>query len=739
MNGGSTAAPDGPRPGDLRAALTRLLYPEIALGAVFLTFALAAVSNTRAAEGLALIWPANAIAAAVLIRLRAVRWWRAGLALLLGGLVANRVSGDSWAVCFWLGVVNVAEIGAVVYLFRGPLRLPFPDISIPQAAMLTLIQGMVATGCSALAGAAVLHLLAGAEFWPTVGHWWASEALGACVFAPPIYLYSRENLMRLIRRKHVWTNLAGIPICLATTYLAIRYVPHPFVIVALAPMMAAFQIGGFGTSILSVCNSMAVVVLWMFDIRPAGLDLDSAAGLLDGLPFVAMIATTMPPIAVGLGTDARRRVARTLRSSERRFRESMEDSPLGVILLDRNGKWTFANTSLQDMLGYTQSELSQLDIQSLAHPDELQDVWQRWNQLLEQRITSYKTTRRFRRRDGSWLWVHCAVSLARDDDGVPTHFMAQVESLEERRLAEARLATEREFLRTTLDTIVDPVITADAEGRITYMNDAAVELVGRSVDEARNQRVREVLHLTLADAGTSAPDIINRCRAEKVTVRRNEPCSLQRPDGSVCYVTDTVTPVLDGDGEVSGFVKVLHDVTVSLQRTRELHHRADHDALTNLLNRAAFERRLHEAFALVQRGDYPCALIAVDLDRFKAVNDSAGHAAGDAVLRHVAAVLRRSVRPSDVVARVGGDEFALLLTDCDPLRSEEVASRLRDLLNPLLTSWEGATHATGASLGLAHSTAGFADAEEWARAADQACYESKHRGRGLLQVWRFAG
>lgn len=740
MNGGPTSAAAGaPRPGSLRAALIRFLYPEVALGAVFLAFALAAVSETWAAEGLALLWPANGIAAAVLVRLRQVRWLRAALLLYLGGLIANRVSGDSWAVCFWLGAVNLAEIGAVVWLFRTRLRVPFPDITIPQAAMVTLVQGILATGASALAGGAVLHLLAGAQFWPTVSHWWAADALGCCVFAPLIYLYSRENLLRLVRRKHLWSNLAGIPICLATTCIAIRFVPYPFVLVSLAPMMAAFQIGGFGTSLLCAVNSMAVVLLWMFGIRPTGVDLAAMDAALDGLPFVALIATTMPPIAVGLGTDARRRVARTLRSSERRFRESMEHSPLGVILLDRSGKWTFTNTSLQDMLGYTRSELSRMDLQSLSHPDELQDIRQRWNLLLEQRVNSYKITRRFRRKDGSWLWVHCAVSLARDDNGVPMHFIAQVESLEERRLAEARLANEREFLRTTLDTIGDPVLTADAEGRITYMNEAAVELVGRPLAAARDQRVREVLHLTLADAGTAAPDIINRCRAQKATVQRDEPCSLQRPDGSVCYVSDTVTPVLDGDGELSGFVVVLHDVTVSLQHTRELHHRADHDALTNLLNRAAFERRVHEAFALVQRGGYPCAFIAVDLDKFKAVNDAAGHAAGDAVLRHVAAVLRRSVRPSDVVGRVGGDEFAVLLTDCDPVRSHEVATRLRDLLNPLLTNWAGVTHATGASLGLAHSSTEFADPGEWARAADQACYESKHRGRGALQVWRFAG
>lgn len=728
-----------PRPGSLRSAATRLLYPEISLAAVFLAFALVAVTRTRAAEGLALIWPANAIAAAVLVRLRQVRWSLAGISLLLAGVIANRAGGDSWPVTLGLSLVNVVEIAAVVYLFRVRIRIPFPDITIPQAAVLTLVQGVALTGGAALAGGAVLHLFGDAPLWSTVRHWWASDAVGACVFAPAIYLYSRANLARLLLPQHVWANLAGVPICVVTTYLAVRFVPHPFVIVSLAPMMAAFQIGGFGTSILSICSSMAVVVLWMFDVRPIGMDIGMAGGALHGLPFVALIATTMPPIAVGLGTDARRRVARTLRSSERRFRESMEHSPLGVILLDRSGKWTFTNSTMQEMLGYTQGELSRMDIESLAHPDELQDIWQRWSQLLEQRVSSYKITRRFRRHDGTWLWVHCAVSLARDDSGVPMHFIAQVESLEERRLAEARLANEREFLRTTLDSIGDAVITADAAGRITYMNDAAVELVGRPFAAVEHQYLHDVLHLALADAATAAPDIIERCRREKKVVERDEPCSLQRPDGSVCYVSDTATPVPGTNGALSGFVVVLHDVTVSLQRTRELHHRADHDALTNLLNRAAFERRVHEAFSLARHAGTPGALIAVDLDRFKAVNDSAGHAAGDAVLRHVAAVLRRSVRPTDVVGRVGGDEFAVLLVDCGPARSHEVASRLRDLLNPLLSNWEGLTHATGASLGLALSSGGFADPGEWARAADRACYESKHRGRGALEVWRFAG
>jgi diguanylate cyclase (GGDEF)-like protein/PAS domain S-box-containing protein len=716
--------------------VARSIGPEALLGLVFLLSAWVATHATRTPEGLALLWPSNAIAGAVLIRMARVRWALALPILLLASFAANMLGGgDHAGVASALALVNVLEVGAAALIFRRLLRYPFPDISIMQASSMTLVMGVLVTGFGALLTSTLLHAMTHAPWWINLRDAWAADALGMCALAPCIVLFSRENLARLARPAFIRRNLAALPLCLLVTALAIRYVSFPFVVVALTPMMAAFQVGAFGTSILVALNTATVVLLWALDIRPMGTL--AGGSTLDGMPFAALIATTIPPLAVGLATDARRRVARVLRASERRYRDSMEYSPLGVILLDRTGQWTFTNTAMQEMLGFTRAELQRLTIESLAHPDEVADVWQRWNQLLEGRVESYKITRRFRRRDGSWLWVHCAVSLAHDDSGAPTHFVAQVESLEERRLAEAQLANEREFLRTTLDSIGDAVITADAAGRITYMNDSAVALTGKPLAFARQRFLHEVLRLKQSDLALSAPDIIERCRREKGFVKREEPCSLERPDGSICHVSDTATPVLDANRELSGFVVVLHDVTVSLQRTRELHHRADHDALTGLLNRSAFERGVHFAFSAAQRNASATgsALVVVDLDRFKAVNDSAGHAAGDAVLRHVAAVMRRSVRPADAVGRLGGDEFAVLLNDCDAARACEVGQRLRDALNPLVTNWEGVSHATGASLGLAHWEPGFTDPGHWLKSADEACYESKRCGRGRLEAW----
>jgi len=715
-------------PGFGRGAV-RLSGPELIVGAVFLLSALAAVGGTRTPDGVALIWPSTAIAASLLIRVRNVRWPLAIAVLFAAGILANRLGGsDAWRTAAALSMVNVLEIGAMAYAFRVLYRFPYPEISIFQASFMTLIMAVMVTGGGAVLASAALHWLEGKPMLGNIRNWWAADAIGVCMFAPPIIMYSRENVARLMQGAHLRANLLSIPMCVLITYVSIRQVPYPFVLIALAPMLAAFQVGAFGTSILSALNCITVVALWLSGTRPIGAEASGGVAL-DGFPFIALIAMTMPPIAVGLGTDARRRIARTLRSSERRFRESMEHSPLGIVLLDRGGKWTFINSAMRQMLGYSRSELAHLDIESFAHPDEVADIYQRWTQLLEGKVESYKINRRFRRKDGTWLWAHCAVSLTRDDAGAPKHFVAQVESLEERRVAEARLANEREFLRITLDSIGDAVITADAEGRITYMNDPAVALTGKQLVSTRHQPLHEVLRLTQAETATAAPDIIERCRRDKTFVKRDEPCALERPDGSTCYVSDTATPVVDAGGTLSGFVVVLHDVTLSLQRTRELHHRADHDALTGLLNRAAFERSVHQAFSLAGRIGTPGSLIVVDLDKFKAVNDAAGHAAGDAVLRHVAAVMHRSVRPSDAVGRLGGDEFGVLLAECEPARSREVAARLREVLNPLMTNWEGVTHATGASLGLAHCETRFNDPSEWLKAADLACYESKRHKR----------
>jgi diguanylate cyclase (GGDEF)-like protein len=181
-------------------------------------------------------------------------------------------------------------------------------------------------------------------------------------------------------------------------------------------------------------------------------------------------------------------------------------------------------------------------------------------------------------------------------------------------------------------------------------------------------------------------------------------------------------------------VIVFRDVTLDVDRTRDLQHRAMHDPLTGLSNRAEFEQRLRAVFEKARHLDRPAAVMAIDLDRFKAVNDTAGHAAGDAVLCKVAALCRLTVRTSDIVARLGGDEFAVILDNCAEDRAKYIGQQLLPALNPLEFEWEGSRYTIGASIGLAMNTVDMADEKSWLEAADKACYVAKREGRGRLRI-----
>lgn len=216
--------------------------------------------------------------------------------------------------------------------------------------------------------------------------------------------------------------------------------------------------------------------------------------------------------------------------------------------------------------------------------------------------------------------------------------------------------------------------------------------------------------------------------------RRESACVLQRPDGRACYVRDLISPVLDTGGLVSGFVVVLQDANEDFEREIVLTHRANHDVLTGLANRFEFKQRLTIVFEQAADLGASAGLLAIDLDKFKAVNDSGGHAAGDAMLRRVAEVLRAEVRESDMVARLGGDEFAILLPNCSDTRCLIVGQKILQSLNPLEIERDRAIYAIGASIGLAMRGPHFGAEDEWLAAADGACYRAKTEGRGQLRT-----
>jgi diguanylate cyclase (GGDEF)-like protein/PAS domain S-box-containing protein len=735
---------DGDRAGDLvasnrtepiaiRWALSKAPLNEILVGLALLAFSWVSILLSGVPGGMAQFWPGTVIAAAVLIRLPRVRWISATVSIVAALLVVNvSAAHRSWPVAALLTGVNVAEIAMMLAVCRA-WRLPYPDITINQAAIWTAIFGIAIPGIAAIGGGLVLRFNCAIPFVEGCLQYWSSHALGACILGPPILLFSDKGIRRLLQGQFLASNALMLLLCLVGCYLALRYLRFPFVSMGLLLLIVAFRMGGLGTSLISMCYALMITYLWKLGIRPVGLDsAASMTGSLLGLPVIAVLATVMPPIAVGLGSDARRAAARAARVGERRFREAMEHSPIGMLISDLDGKWTYTNIALQRMLGYTAEEFRALPPGGPAKAEDWRESATRWKRLLSGEIGSYGVLRSFQHKDGHWIWAQVAVSLLRDAEGLPLHLIAQIESLEARQLAEEKLAEERERLRITLHSIHDAVITTNAQTHITYINAAAESLFGLGLKAVEGRRVDEVIHLLDPETSMVAANLVGQSALLGKPVRRERACLLIRADGTICHVSDSVSPVLEATGVVTSLVIVFHDVTLEVDRTRDLRHRAMHDPLTGLSNRAAFAEQLRTVFGKAGQLDRPAAVMAIDLDRFKAVNDAAGHAAGDAVLCKVAEACRLAVRSTDVVGRLGGDEFAIILDNCNEGRAKQIAQRLLQALNSLEIEWGGERYSTGASIGLAMKTMQMADDKAWLESADQACFEAKRQGRGRL-------
>lgn len=233
------------------------------------------------------------------------------------------------------------------------------------------------------------------------------------------------------------------------------------------------------------------------------------------------------------------------------------------------------------------------------------------------------------------------------------------------RQAEEALFEEKERAQVTLSSIGDAVLVTDAEGRVTYLNPMAEALTGWSAVEASGRALCEVFRIVDGHTRSPAVDPAQRAMREDCTVTLESNCVLLRRDGGEAGIEDSAAPIHDRHGAVSGAVIVFRDVSQSVAMTRKMAYLAQHDPLTGLPNRVLLNERLTQAIRFARRHDKQVALLFVDLDRFKEINDSLGHVVGDHMLQAVAHYLSSCVRATDTVSRLGGDEFVILLTEID--------------------------------------------------------------------------
>jgi diguanylate cyclase (GGDEF)-like protein/PAS domain S-box-containing protein len=407
---------------------------------------------------------------------------------------------------------------------------------------------------------------------------------------------------------------------------------------------------------------------------------------------------------------------------EQLFQRLVETVHEGVLV--HSEKILFANARLLDMLGATAADVVGKRLANFVGQDYVDLV----DQNLRRRLAGEPAADRYEidlvGLQGQITRAELS-SIIIKSAGQPALLLTALEMLPEA----VQAAAPRPRAMATLDAMGESVITVDADGHIDYINHSAAMLLGQSFAQLHGKSLADVAGLVDEADRRPLADPVRKAltTGSRVTVSRR--AVLVPANGSPeRSVEISASPLRFEGGASSGVVVVLHDTSELRGITRQMTYQASHDALTGLINRREFERRLQESMESAQAGDVSHALCYLDLDRFKLVNDTCGHTAGDNMLREVANLIKDAVRDSDTVGRIGGDEFALLLVGCPLDKARQIADDVVKSVNDYRFVWKDRIFNIGVSVGLVEIGRDAGALQDVMDSADSACYIAKKQG-----------
>jgi diguanylate cyclase (GGDEF)-like protein/PAS domain S-box-containing protein len=302
--------------------------------------------------------------------------------------------------------------------------------------------------------------------------------------------------------------------------------------------------------------------------------------------------------------------------------------------------------------------------------------------------------------------------------------------------SEAALFQEKEWAQVTLHSIGDAVITTDALGQVLSFNPVAEVLTGWLHQEAYGLPLVKVFNILHETTREPVENPVEKALREGRIVELANHTVLISHDGREIPIEDSAAPIRDREGNMIGAVMVFHDVTQTRALTKQLFWQANHDPLTQLVNRREFERCVEQALKSAQTQGHNHVLCYLDLDQFKIVNDTCGHSAGDKLLCQITALLQAQVRKTDTLARLGGDEFGVLLHQCSLSQALRVANEMREGIQGFQFFWQEQTFKIGASIGLINIDANSKSFSDILSTADAACYTAKNKGRNRVHIFQ---
>ena len=424
----------------------------------------------------------------------------------------------------------------------------------------------------------------------------------------------------------------------------------------------------------------------------------------------------------------RSRVEVALRLSEDRFRAVFQNAGVGVVLSEPDGRFVQANPAFCSMVGYDEAELVGRRFQDISHPEDLARNEMLRGEMRAGGRDSYNLTKRYIAKDGRLVWGRLTVTAVRDADDErrdDVRFtVTVVEDVTERK----RLEDHMRLAATVFENSGDGLFVTDDRCNIVHVNPAFTEITGFEAEDVLGKTPK------VLSSGRHGGDFYERMwEALRTTGKWQGEIWDRRKSGEMFAGWQNIAAVRNSLGEITNYVAVISDITSRKQVEERLSYQANHDPLTRLPNRTLFHERLSRAVARAHRNQSLVALLFIDLDKFKQVNDTLGHLAGDMLLQQVAERLTGATRQGDTVARLSGDEFTVILEDVqDPRDAAVVAHKiLHMMVEPFDLSGHEAN--ISSSIGVALYPVDAGDAQTLIKLADAAMYRAKHLGRNGCQ------
>jgi len=481
-------------------------------------------------------------------------------------------------------------------------------------------------------------------------------------------------------------------------------------------------------------------------VTPVSDEFNSSLGDAARAAQLLLLITNLAAVLmlVPLGLFLSQRMARhreeaehALKLSEERFNLAVEGSNDGLWDWDIASEKIYYSPRFKQLLGFRPNDFEDTteNLTSRVHPDDSKGVGNALRAHFELG-QSLDTEFRVDTKSSGYRWFRVRGQSVSDQNGKAVRMAGSMTDITDRQIAAAELFSEKERAQVTLASIADGVITTDRDGWVEFLNPVAESLTGWKMSAARGLPLQAICRLTDEASRQPAPNPIETVLRDERTVEVAATMLLVRNDGVEIPIVHSGAPIRGSNGEINGVVLILHDVSNERQYAAKLSYQATHDSLTGLINRTEFDNRMNLALQSAATLGRHHAVMYLDLDQFKVINDTCGHAAGDQLIRQVSSLLQRRLREGDTLSRLGGDEFGVLLENCPPDHALRIAEELRQTMRDLHFVSDGRSFVVSVSIGLVSIDDGLYTLSDVLSAADAACYMAKDKGRNRVQVYR---